>query len=69
MADGRAALPGVRAVVLTGSHAHGTPTEASDVELFVYADRDLVERRRVLVRLTEGLEDILRRPGSGSRPW
>ncbi|MEJ7763064.1 MAG: nucleotidyltransferase domain-containing protein, partial [Thermomicrobiales bacterium] len=44
-----AALGGVRAVVLGGSLAAGRDDGASDIDLYVYADRDpdIADRRRI----------------------
>ena len=57
--SGIAALPDVRCIILYGSYAKGTQTEASDVDLAVFFDTErtmLLPEYRVLTRLCRSAE-------------
>lgn len=63
-------VPGVKAVVLGGSRARGTHTEASDVDLGVYYDRGRLDLQglRCLARTWTGEDVDVVGPG-GWGPW
>ena len=45
-------------IILFGSYAYGTPTEESDIDLFLYKNIDKSEVRNYKVRLSKQLREL-----------